>query len=152
MRIPWALDVVKWRTHSQTLVIRILLTWRLNLDLGHGFVPGFIKGQHSRLRDSQRSEVRLRHLQAPVIGEGRPITPGQAIGRHRRLDRRFTIARIAFDLRQDIVRIGVKEPEWPALGWLPDVVQQLARGLEVAPSSPQLRQPERIILLSKRRS
>src|SRR5258706_14608086 len=106
----------------------LFLRW-LNLDLGHWLVLRRIESWQARLRGSQRSEVRLRHLQTPVIGERRAITPGQSIGRSRRLDRRLTIARVALDLRQDVARIGVKEPEWPALDWFPGIVQQPARGL-----------------------
>src|SRR5260370_29910514 len=124
----------------RTLVLSLLFTWRLPFDLGHWLILGLIKRQHSRLRDSQRSEMRLRRWQAPLIGEGRPIAPRQSIGCRRCLDRCLLIARIVFDLRQDIAGIGVKEPEWPALGRFPDVVQQLARGLEVTLSPPQLRQ------------
>lgn len=70
--------------------------------------------------------MRPRLLQTIVIRMGRPLTPSQPIRRPRRFYGRCGVARIAFELAEHIVGIGVEERVWPALGGVPDLIQQFA--------------------------
>ena len=81
-----------------------------------------------------------RHLQSPVVGEGRAVAPRLAIGRPRRGDRRLAAAHVALDPRQDVQDIGVEERVGAAFGRFPGVFQQLPGGLEIALSPPQVGQ------------
>lgn len=65
-------------------------------------------------------------FQPVVVGVWRPLAPGQPIRRQRRFDGRCSVARIALDLAQHVAGIGVEERVRPALGGIPDLVEQLA--------------------------
>ncbi|HYU73034.1 MAG TPA: hypothetical protein VEL31_10175, partial [Ktedonobacteraceae bacterium] len=62
-------------------------------------------------------------MQPPVISKRRPITLRQPLGLRRRLNCRRVIARVALNLRQDIERVSMNEPERAPLGCLPDIFQ-----------------------------
>ena len=79
-------------------------------------------------------------LQAAVVGIGRAVAPGAAVGRGGGLDRRSGVPRVALDLGQDVVGVGLGEGIGPAFGGVPGVLQQVARLGGVALLPAQLRQ------------
>ena len=69
--------------------------------------------------------------QAEVVGVGRPVAPGLPVRLSGGGNGGLAAALVAFELCQDVERIGVKERIRPALGGGPDLVEEFARGVVV---------------------
>lgn len=65
---------------------------RIDLDLGHGRECARVEGRQRRFRNAERREMGLGRGEAPVIGKGRPVASGGAIGLLGGIDRGTSIA------------------------------------------------------------
>ena len=105
--------------------------FRVKLDFRHRLIFGGIEGRHLRFRRAEFPEVAAGVGQAEVVGVGRPVAPGLPVRLGGGGNGGLAAALVAFELCQDVERIGVKERIRPALGGGPDLVEEFARGVVV---------------------
>src|SRR5262249_470644 len=103
--------------------------FRVKLDFRYRLIFGGIEGWHRRFRRAEFLEVAAGVGQAEVIGVGRPVTPGLPVRLGGGGNGGLAAALVAFELCQDVKRIGMKERIWPALGGDPDLVEEVPRGV-----------------------
>src|ERR1017187_7207717 len=105
---------------------------RVDLNFRHRFVFGFVERRERGFGRTEGGKVRFGFFESPVIGKGRAVAPGLLVSFGGGMDGGSGVAGVALDLGEDVQGVGVEEGIGAALGGLPDLVKQFARGGGVA--------------------
>ena len=106
--------------------------FRVKVDFWHRLIFGGIEGRQHRFRRSEFPEMAAGVAQAQVVDVGRPIAPSLLVRLNGGGNGGLASALVAFELCQDVSRIGVNERIRPALGRGPDLLEEFARNLRSA--------------------
>jgi hypothetical protein len=109
----------------------------IDFNFRHWLVLAFIKRRHLRFWRAEFAQMLSRGDETPVIRIRLAVTPREAICFGCRFNCRRAVARISFNLREDVEGIRVKERIRTAFRVFPHIIQQFTRRFQISLPSPQ---------------